>query len=125
MMLRRPVSGDLVDGHAVVLDREHGLARIDHAKPKHGVDLHRHAVARDRLLLLDGNGDRARVDLALPLDERNQVVKPRPANAGKPAEAEDHTALVLLRDANAGKQNQRNDDESSEGKDEQVGHTSM
>ena len=90
------------------------MAGSTHAKPEHRVDLHRHAVARDRFLLLHGDRDGAGVDLPLPFDERDQVVEARPAHADEPAEAKDDAALVLLRDANPREQEKHDSNESNE-----------
>ncbi len=70
--------GDLIDRLAEIFDGDDRLSRIDDLVPEHRVHLHRDAVPGDGFLLLDLGGDGADVDDALPVDERNDPVKPRP-----------------------------------------------
>lgn len=102
----------LVDRRLRVDDGNDGLGGVADVIPQHGVDADRHAVARDGLLLLRGDGARADVDGERALDaERDDPVKPRAAQARVAPEPEDDAALVFLRDAKAGEEDEKRDDD--------------
>src|SRR5579863_1513406 len=74
---------------------------LDRAVPQHGVDLHRHAVARHRFLRGQREGDRAQIDLDHAVDDRDQPEPARTLGLDQPPEAKDDAALVFLIDAKA------------------------
>ena len=83
---------------------------IDRPAPDHRVDLDRHIVLGNRLLLLDRGRHRAHIDRPLPLDERDQQIKTRPRCAGIFAELEDHRPFILIGDPHAGREKEEHKD---------------
>ena len=103
----------LLDGVGDAAHLDDRALRIDDAVPDHRVDLDRHIVAGDALLLLDGGGDGAQVELGLPLDEEPDEIEAGPGGAVEFAQAKDDGALVLLGDTDALEgydEHQQNDD---------------
>src|SRR5262249_41620253 len=89
----------LLDGIADIAHLDDGTLRIENAVPNDGIDLDRHVVPRDALLLLDVRRHGAQVHLLLPFDEQPDQVEPGPRDAIELAEAKDDATLILIRDA--------------------------
>ena len=66
------------------------------------VDGHGHVVLRDDLLLVDVDRPDTHVDQSNLVEQRNDEVNPRPADAEKPPQPEDHATLPLRRDPDGG-----------------------
>ena len=66
------------------------------------VDGHGHVVLRDDLLLVDVDRPDTHVDHSNLVEQRNDEVNPRPADAEKPPQPEDHATLPLRRDPDGG-----------------------
>ena len=95
---------DLVDRVVDVLDGDDGSFRVGDVIVGHGRDIDRDVVPGDDLLRRDLHGDGAQRHPHHLLDRNEDQRQPRPAHAGKPAEQEHHTALILPEHA------KRNDD---------------
>jgi hypothetical protein len=102
--------GNLDDGIADIDHFDDGAFGIDRLAPNHGVDLDRHIVARDRLLLLNGGRHRAHIDRYLPLDERDQQIKTRSRGSRIFAEPEDHRPFILMGDPHRGEEEKKKED---------------
>src|SRR5699024_6422969 len=94
--------GDLADGEPVVLDLDDRLARIDDLELDDRIDADGDVVAGDALLSRHRHGHDPAVDLLVSVDEENDRLPPRLLGIGMhPAEAEDHSPLVLFDDPQA------------------------
>lgn len=103
---------ELLDGAAIVFDREDGFFGVFDAIPENGVDLYGDAVPGDGFLLLDGVGDDAEIDADLVFRAQGKKEEePRSAQAGEAAEAEDDRALVLPRHSHAGADDEEQEDD--------------
>ena len=94
-------------------DLDQRTRRVDDAAPDDGVDLDRHIVPGDGLLLLDRGRRGANVDSALPFDQWRQKIKPRSRSAHIASEKKHDGALILIGDAYAEKQQQQNENANS------------
>ena len=90
---------------------ERCVLRIDDAIPHDRIDLDRHVVLGNRLLLFDCRRQGTHVDGRLPFDQRDDPIKPRPPAGLISAEAENDGALVLVGDAQAGQPHDDNHDD--------------
>src|SRR5699024_9567562 len=94
--------GDLADGEPVVLDIDDGLARIDDLEVDDGIYADGDVVAGDALLSRHRRGHDLDVDLLESVYEGHDRLHPRFLGIGiPPAEAEDHSPLVLFADPQA------------------------
>ena len=101
MPVRRGGEGDL---DYCIVDRAHferRLPRIDDPIPDHGIDLDRHVVLGDRLLLLNSCSINAQIHRLLPFDQRDYPVEAGATGSLVAPEPEDDGALVLIGNAQA------------------------
>src|SRR6266540_3206558 len=84
-----------------IRDLDDRLLRIDHAKVKHRVHLHRHVVARDHVLAWDVVHDGAQVDAHDLLDDRPDQHEPGTLDRREAPEEEHDAALILAENADA------------------------
>src|SRR3546814_5744386 len=82
-------------GLVEVLDVDDGLLRIDDAEVHYRIDLDRHVVARDHVLLRHVHDNRAQVDPHHLLHHGNQDDQARALHLPVAAELEHHSALVF------------------------------
>ena len=79
-----------------IRDLENRLAGIDDAEIHHGIHFHRDVVASDHVLLRDIQHNDAQIHFAHLLKNGNDDNDARALDAGEAAQAQHHTALILV-----------------------------
>ena len=108
--------GHLRHGLLDIADLDHRKLGLDNAPPDHRVDLDRHIVPADRLLAGDGRGDDAQIDPDRDVDQRDDPEQAGSARRHIAAESQNHAALVLPRDPQAGEQHDQSENDDREDK---------